>query len=1002
MERRSNSGTRVFGPRRRWRVLALVAATIGGGVVASIAGPVRTAASPFDLTPSNDPRIPANCPAGYGSDGNGGTIWCRVHGIDVTIPPTGAFRWAGQYAFITDDGSGPKVSYGWCLDDSGTHPRVAYALADLTDGKTLAEALHGPLAHPEGADVIPRLMGLINDGQSIPRNIPGYSTTYTPDELSAGVWAVQHYVVGDRTASGVVVVSDLTNWASSATASTPARLAQLTQEMWAYGLAHIGQVFTVDHGPVSFAGDVAFTVHADANGGPYAADEMYVHIDWATNLEWATSGLPFTGPLAPEPLLAPPPDTTFGNGVVTLNLRLIDPTLPGTLHASKFFTTPSSWRGFLAAAGEQSTGVYFSPADIVIDAEATALPAGRFVRVTKTSSDPAFAVQGAQFQLVDGGGAGAVLASATTNANGIADFPMIDPGAMTPPLVVRETVAPAGLAPAADVVVPMPLSVDVAAPTTVAVADTPVTRDMRIHKTLSDPSAGPGDLSGFTWSVVRSDGRQFGTYTSDASGFSPTFSVVAGTYHICETAAPTWWLSALGPCNTVAVDLGATTTVEVDYLNVVGAVSCATQLRDGDDGDELLPEAGGTVVDSVTCTGLVPQTTYTLSGELQRRHPDGTVSPSGLAGTATFTATADTHTVAVSFTIPPGYACAVFVAYETLSARGNTVAVHADAADEDQTVYLPAISTDASTASGGRVARPADAIVDHVSYCGLPAGSYTADAAWQRATSAAAPAAGGGAPQCADAALPASTTFVVTANAPNGFVDLPAVTVPSDGPGTFVAFETVRRSNGTKVAEHRDCADLHQTIWRPTLRTTAVERDAVGPGVNHDVIVVADLPPATVLADHVVSVAGALHRHDAASPIDQWSCDVTNQVATFTLAVSGNGTFTSPGEAHQPDLDYSYQEQLEITPSQPRPPAGPPDALTGTADGRWASAAHGCRVPTQTFHSRSPAPLPVPATPQRPLPQLGVSTLLLVSVAGCCLAGGTIVAAARRRRHVGR
>ena len=120
----------------------------------------------------------------------------------------------------------------------------------------------------------------------------------------------------------------------------------------------------------------------------------------------------------------------------------------------------------------------------------------------KSSSDPAFAVAGAEFALV---GANGVVATATTDAAGVASFPPIDPVATPGPYMVRELTAPPGL---------------LASPTTYPcrrrATTQPIRRSSRsstnrraaavqVRKVLSEPIDAP-DLTGFVFTVRRSDG----------------------------------------------------------------------------------------------------------------------------------------------------------------------------------------------------------------------------------------------------------------------------------------------------------------------------------------------------------------------------------------------------------------------------------------------------------------------------------------------------------------
>lgn len=111
--------------------------------------------------------------------------------------------------------------------------------------------------------------------------------------------------------------------------------------------------------------------------------------------------------------------------------------------------------------------------------------------------------------------------------------------------------------------------------------------------------------------------------------------------------------------------------------------------------DKVLPLTGGTVVDTVSYTNLDPETEYRLDGELMHVAADGTVTPTGILGSTTFT-TSDTApgefyvsgVVEVEFEISAdeatAYAGQKLVVFEKLFLGDVETATHEDPEDEAQ------------------------------------------------------------------------------------------------------------------------------------------------------------------------------------------------------------------------------------------------------------------------------------------------------------------------------
>ncbi|WP_166741749.1 VaFE repeat-containing surface-anchored protein [Cumulibacter soli] len=132
-------------------------------------------------------------------------------------------------------------------------------------------------------------------------------------------------------------------------------------------------------------------------------------------------------------------------------------------------------------------------------------------------------------------------------------------------------------------------------------------------------------------------------------------------------------------------DPAQTVTVEAE---VVLVPSIGTSLVDQADGDRVLPAEGGTVVDTVSYEQLLPDTEYTLTGELMDK---ATGEGTGITGSTTFTSSATgAGSVDVEFTVPVGFAGKSLVAFEYLTLNGEQVASHEDIDDPAQTVTVEA------------------------------------------------------------------------------------------------------------------------------------------------------------------------------------------------------------------------------------------------------------------------------------------------------------------------
>ncbi|KRL59877.1 VaFE repeat-containing surface-anchored protein [Latilactobacillus fuchuensis] len=238
-----------------------------------------------------------------------------------------------------------------------------------------------------------------------------------------------------------------------------------------------------------------------------------------------------------------------------------------------------------------------------------------------------------------------------------------------------------------------------------------------------------------------------------------------------------------------------------------------TTATDKADGDKLVdPEAKTTINDAVKYTDLTPGKEYTVSGVLMDKATNKPLLADGkeVTGSTTFTPTAATGTVNVTFTFnASALKGKTVVAFEKLMQNGKEVTVHEDINDEGQTVTInnPKIGTTATDkADGDKVINPDQKVTinDAVKYTDLtPGKKYTVSGVlMDKDTSK---------PLLVDGKeVTGSTTFIPTKAA--GTVNVMFTFDASALAGkTLVAFEKLTQ-NGKEVAVHEDINDTAQTI----------------------------------------------------------------------------------------------------------------------------------------------------------------------------------------------
>jgi len=236
-----------------------------------------------------------------------------------------------------------------------------------------------------------------------------------------------------------------------------------------------------------------------------------------------------------------------------------------------------------------------------------------------------------------------------------------------------------------------------------------------------------------------------------------------------------------------------------------------------------------TLTDTVSYSGLVPGTEYTVTGTLHLVADDGTdagtikgADGTDVTATTTFTAENASGTVDVPFTFDASELSGKsVVAFESLAQNGATVATHADITDTDQTVTFlsPAIHTTATDKTDGTKTIPAakaQTITDVVAYENLVVGTeYTVTGTLHVRNADGTDA---GTVKGADGTdVTATTTF--TAEKSSGEVSLDFTFDASELSGkSVVAFEDLSH-DGKTVATHADITDEGQTVHVATTPT---------------------------------------------------------------------------------------------------------------------------------------------------------------------------------------
>ena len=325
-----------------------------------------------------------------------------------------------------------------------------------------------------------------------------------------------------------------------------------------------------------------------------------------------------------------------------------------------------------------------------------------------------------------------------------------------------------------------------------------------------------------------------------------------------------------------------------DEGQTVSIPTIGTTLTDANSSHEVGSGELVTLVDTVEYHNITPGKYYEVTGELMNKDTgealcDVTGQP--IRATSVFLAEEGDGTTTVSFSFERPVAAGIeTVAFETLRQSGVGLAVHADLADEAQTVTVPDIRTQltANDDTASMQAAGTIELTDTVSYVGLTAGSTyeLTGTLMDQATGEALTDASG-------APITSTTSF-----SPKKSSGRAEITFAFDasllGDRTLVAFESLGH-DGREVAVHADLADEAQTVRFPSIGTTFAGHEdthEVGPSTQTtliDVVAYQGLKP----GDSYM-LEGTLMSKDTGKPLkDAQGNAITTQVELVPPDSSG-------------------------------------------------------------------------------------------------------------------
>ena len=228
-----------------------------------------------------------------------------------------------------------------------------------------------------------------------------------------------------------------------------------------------------------------------------------------------------------------------------------------------------------------------------------------------------------------------------------------------------------------------------------------------------------------------------------------------------------------------------------------------------------------TIVDTVRYKNLVVGKEYTMTGQLMKKVNDGKPSEVGKEVTVKFTPKEKDGSIDLTFEVDlDELAGETVVAFETLKEGKVTIAVHHDINDENQSVNIPKLKTNASDKTTGtqQVADTKErVIVDKVTYHNLRVGeTYTVEGVLMDKET--------GKPLLVDGnEVKATKEFQPTEK--DGVVELEFTIPEASLQGkTLVVFEDLLQ-DGKKVGTHSDINDEDQSVHVLKVGTTATAAD---------------------------------------------------------------------------------------------------------------------------------------------------------------------------------
>jgi LPXTG-motif cell wall-anchored protein len=226
-----------------------------------------------------------------------------------------------------------------------------------------------------------------------------------------------------------------------------------------------------------------------------------------------------------------------------------------------------------------------------------------------------------------------------------------------------------------------------------------------------------------------------------------------------------------------------------------------------------------TIIDTVEYDGLLPNQTYTMTGQLINKSNMNVISEASVE----FEARESHGTVQLEFpieVITEDFEGQSLVAFEKLFIESRLIADHEDINDADQTVSFPKIRTTAHTQENDEehevLATSNLVIIDTVEYWNLiPGTSYTLTGTVVDAAD------GKTFKDSKNEPYFGVVTFIP--ETPDGSIDvnIPIDTTLLDGQ-TLVIYEELTDVDDRKIAEHKDLSDTNQTITVPSIYTTLV------------------------------------------------------------------------------------------------------------------------------------------------------------------------------------